>query len=170
MDLYLIRHADAVPVGQRGVTDDGERPLTEEGLERARALGETFRRRGVRLDRIVASPLVRARQTAEQLASAVGEPAPALDVCGELAPGGKPRKLTRAMREYSGDAIALVGHEPDLGRYAGWLMGSKKVHLEMAKAGVAVVRFAGKPGKGDGTLIGLLPPEWWTGERMAGAD
>jgi len=31
MDLYLIRHADALMLGERGITEDAERPLSEEG-------------------------------------------------------------------------------------------------------------------------------------------
>jgi len=31
MDLYLIRHADALALGERGNTQDSERPLSEKG-------------------------------------------------------------------------------------------------------------------------------------------
>jgi len=58
------------------------------------------------------------------------------------------------------EAIGLVGHMPDLGEFAAWLLGSKKVHLGLAKAGVALVRCDGSPIKGNGSLIWMVTPEW----------
>ncbi|HEV3202877.1 MAG TPA: histidine phosphatase family protein, partial [Gemmataceae bacterium] len=65
MNLYLIRHADAVPLGLQGITQDEERPLSDEGQIQARALTHVLALRGIRLDKIVSSPLVRTRQTTE---------------------------------------------------------------------------------------------------------
>ena len=39
MNLYLVRHADALPVGEQGIAVDEDRPLSEEGLRQARLLG-----------------------------------------------------------------------------------------------------------------------------------
>ena len=58
MDLYLIRHADALALGERGITDDEQRPLSEKGEEQAAAMGRFFKARGMAFDRIVSSPLV----------------------------------------------------------------------------------------------------------------
>ena len=38
MFLFFVRHADAVPVGEPGVTTDEERPLSAKGLDQARLL------------------------------------------------------------------------------------------------------------------------------------
>ena len=73
MELYLIRHADAAPVGQNGVLDDALRPLTPKGQEQSKAVGHGLVRRGVRVPMVVASPLLRARQTAEGIAQALAE-------------------------------------------------------------------------------------------------
>ena len=48
MELILIRHTDALPLGA-GSTQDTERPLSPEGQALARALGQALQRRGVRL-------------------------------------------------------------------------------------------------------------------------
>jgi phosphohistidine phosphatase SixA len=57
--------------------------------------------------------------------------------------------------------MALVGHQPDLGFYAGWLIGSKSAQVDLAKAGVARITCDDKPGKGRGMLIWLVTPEWF---------
>ncbi len=59
MDLYLIRHADALALGERGITDDAERPLSEQGESQAQTVGKVLHRQGVALDNIVTSPLLR---------------------------------------------------------------------------------------------------------------
>jgi phosphohistidine phosphatase len=160
MDLYLIRHADAVPLGENKVNEDAERPLTDLGREQSRQLAAGLRRRGVELNIVLTSPLLRARQTAEGMLDAWEGPRPDLQVCEELAPGGKRRKLSRFIRELGREKVAVVGHQPDLGEYAAWLIGSKKVHVEIAKAGVAYIPCANEPGRGMGSLVWLVTPEW----------
>jgi phosphohistidine phosphatase len=159
MDFYLIRHADAELLGEGGVTDDADRPLTAAGQAQCAALAGAFEKMKVQLDHLVSSPLLRARQTAEGLLQHWPAPAPALHPCEGLAPGGKRRKLTRFLRDLEGTAVGLVGHMPDLGIYAAWLIGSRKAQVEIAKAGVARIHFEGRPGKGQGVLNLVVTPE-----------
>src|SRR5215472_1662966 len=67
-ELYLIRHADALP-GAEEVTPGGydDQPLSELGRRQARALGK--RLRDARLAAVYSSPIGRARQTAEAVAT-----------------------------------------------------------------------------------------------------
>ena len=160
MDLYLIRHAEAVSLGEGGVTEDADRPLTERGREQAKAVASGLQRRGVRLAVLVTSPFLRARQTAEELLRHWPAPAPPVEACEALAPGGRPKKVTRFLNGVMEDVVALVGHMPDLGVYAGWLIGSKKAQLDLAKAGAAHVLCPDRPRKGSGTLLWLVTPEW----------
>jgi phosphohistidine phosphatase len=160
MDLYLIRHADAVPLGEDGVTSEEVRPLTAKGQEQAKLLASGLNARGIRLGMVLTSPLLRARQTAEGMLRAWPHPPAELRICDELAPGGKRRKLSRFLRELGSDNAALVGHEPDLGRFAAWLIASKKAHLELAKAGVAYILCNPPVRKRTGTLVWLVTPEW----------
>jgi phosphohistidine phosphatase len=161
MDFYLIRHAEAQALGEGDVTTDADRPLTDHGRAQCTLLATTLLRLGVRLDQVVSSPLLRARQTAEALLQHWPAPAPSLHLCDELAPAGKRRKLTRFLRALDGTSLALVGHMPDLGFYAGWLIGSKKAQLDLAKAGVARVHFEARPGKDQGLLEWLVGPDWY---------
>jgi phosphohistidine phosphatase len=161
VDLYLIRHGDAQPVDKKGVNDDADRPLTDEGKAQCKALATALERCGVRLGLIASSPLLRARQTAEELLRHWSAPAPELRVCQHLAPDSRNRKLTRFLLGLEADSVALVGHMPDLATYAAWLIGSKKVQLDVAKGGVARIECEDKPAKGAGLLTWLVTPAWY---------
>jgi phosphohistidine phosphatase len=161
MDLYLIRHADAQPLGQGGIHDDAERPLTEAGHVQCQSLAQALQRRGVRLTVVVTSPLLRARETAEGLLRHWSDPKPELQTCAELAPGGRRKKLARSLNDLAANAVALVGHQPDLFQLVGWLIGSKKAQIEIAKSGTALVACPDGVDKGAGSLVWLATPEWY---------
>lgn len=160
MDLYIIRHADALALGERGVTADEERPLSDDGHKQAAQIAAGLKKRGVELELLLTSPLVRARQTAEALRDGWGEGAPPVADCPYLAPGAKKRKLLDRLREQHVEALGLVGHNPDLSELVGWLVGSKKAGFNLEKAGVACVEFEGAPGKGCGSLAWVVTPSW----------
>jgi phosphohistidine phosphatase len=160
MDLYIIRHADAQPLAEGGIENDEDRPLTPEGQAQCGPLAAALQKHITRLDRIVTSPLLRARQTAEGLLNELEAPKPELHICDHLAPGGKRRKLTRFLCGIGTQAVAIVGHMPDLADYVGWLIGSRKAQIDLAKAGVACVHFEEEPDKGAGTLTWMVTPEW----------
>jgi phosphohistidine phosphatase len=161
MDLYVIRHAEALALGQAGVADDAERPLSDAGRSGCRRLAEALLRRDVRPGRVVSSPLVRARQTAEELLAAWPDPKPGLVVCPHLAPGGKRGKLTKFLRQLGDESLAVVGHEPDLSLYLARLIRGKKARVRMAKAGVAHLTFDQGLSKKGGVLDWLVTPEWY---------
>jgi phosphohistidine phosphatase len=157
MNLYVIRHADAGSHKQ-DPAEDAERPLTAAGLAQMKKVAKGMRAWDVRFDAVVASPLLRARQTAEELLRNWSQPVPELRVCEELAPGGKRRLLARFLREQGGEALAVVGHEPDLSTFAAWLIGSKKAQIQLEKAGVACIICEDGPRKGAGSLAWLATP------------
>jgi phosphohistidine phosphatase len=160
MELYLIRHAEAAPPGENNVSDE-DRPLTSCGEAQAAALGKALRGHGIELRLVLSSPLLRARQTAEELVRQWPEPRPDFRVYKELALGGKRRHLLRALRQQGADRVAVIGHEPELGALAAYLMGSKKLHIPLDKAAVAFLRCNAGLEKGDGQLEWLLPPAWY---------
>jgi phosphohistidine phosphatase len=161
MHLYLIRHADAAALGERGITEDAARPLSQQGEAQAHKVGRTLRKKGVKLDKLVTSPLVRARQTADLILQGWEGSPPEVLVCDCLAPDAKPRKLAKFLRKLGGEHVALVGHLPHIAEWAGWLVGAKKAHLELAKAGIALVACGDGPGKGMGVLQWLVTPDWF---------
>lgn len=109
MRLYLVRHAEAAP----GEPDE-LRALTPEGRRAAHALGEQLAAEGVRPDAIISSPLLRARETAAELARATGG-APTADE--RLAFGATAAGVLEAA-EGKGETVVAVGHQPDCGRIA----------------------------------------------------
>jgi phosphohistidine phosphatase len=160
MDLYIIRHAEAQPLGESGIQHDEDRPLTAAGHAQCKPLAAALQRQGVHLERIVTSPLLRARQTAEDLLGELAAPKPELHICDHLSPSGKRRKLTRFLIGLGAQSVAIVGHMPDLGEYTGWLIGSRKAQIDLAKAGAACVHFDDEPDKGAGVLLWMVTPQW----------
>ena len=87
MELYLIRHADALALGERGITNDEERPVSEKGETQAAAAATALQSRRIALDKLFTSPLVRARQTAEIFLRIWSKPELILETCDALSPG-----------------------------------------------------------------------------------
>ncbi len=116
MDLYIIRHAIAQPLGQKNDFTDEKRALTSEGRDRMREIARGLRKLGIELDMILTSPLVRAVETAEIVATALGVNKKDVEQTAALAPGGSQDELIAEIKnKTSAEAIALVGHQPDLG-------------------------------------------------------
>jgi len=109
MRLYLVRHAEAEP----GEPDELRR-LTAAGRRQAERLAERLAGSRPRPAAVICSPLLRARETAELLARAVAlEPVPD----PRLAPGAGPDDVRAAVAGL-GEAVVVVGHQPDCGRIA----------------------------------------------------
>ncbi len=156
--LYLVRHAIA---GERGPQwpNDEERPITKDGAARMREIVKGFTRLDESIALILTSPLVRARQTAEILAAGLS-PAPPIKAFAALAPGGSPPHVVAALnglRTRAG-AIALVGHEPDLGRLAAWLI-SARTPPPFKKGGICRIDVDDWPPARNGRLVWLATPK-----------
>ncbi len=70
MKIYLIRHGETAWNRESRIQGREDVPLDGEGLAQARALAEAFRH--APLTAVLTSPLLRARKTAELIASAAG--------------------------------------------------------------------------------------------------
>ncbi len=160
MNLYIIRHADAGDP-RTWQSDDEERPLSELGQTQARTLGEMLRQQGSPLDVVVSSPLVRTRETAEQILE--GWPnTPKLQFHTLLAPGEmRRRKFARVIAELGFENVAVVGHDPDLPALLGWLIGVDPNNVHLRKGAAALVTFDDGIEKGEGELAWLVTPEWF---------
>jgi phosphohistidine phosphatase len=112
--LYVVRHAEAAP----GAPDE-LRSLTRAGREQARSLAARLAGEGVKLDAVVSSPLLRARETAAAIGKALGVP---VAVDERLRPGAT-AELVRAATAGRGEAVVVVGHEPDCGEIVSDLSG-----------------------------------------------
>ena len=90
MELLIIRHAIAAERDAQRWHDDGSRPLSPLGMRRARRAAAGLRAITRAPDRLLTSPLVRARQTAKILTEVAGWP-PA-EEAAELLPGTAPSR------------------------------------------------------------------------------
>ena len=136
-ELYLVRHAIAAERGEDWPNDD-KRPLTARGVARFKEEVEGLIMLGVAVDEIFTSELVRAKQTADLLAT--GLPGkPVVKILDALSPGHEPRSvMAQLAKQAHRRRIALVGHEPDLGELAAHLIGAGRA-LPFKKGGVCRV-------------------------------
>jgi phosphohistidine phosphatase len=153
LTVVLVRHAIAEE--RRPGLRDAARRLTPEGRDKLEQAARGLKRLGVVPDRILTSPLVRAAETAEVLAEVL---APDLrpETFGPLAPGQAPQEVRDALPE-DARTVVLVGHEPDLGELASWLLtgSTDGMRLPFRKAGAAAIELE----EGEGTLRWMLAPK-----------
>ena len=115
MLVFLIRHAHA----DAGEPDEA-RPLSARGEAEARVVAETLSRHDEPPVLVLTSPLLRARQTAEEIASATSAE---LRVEAALAPGTTLDALRKTIGEET-RPVAAVCHQPDCSRMVRSLTGS----------------------------------------------
>lgn len=159
MNLYIIRHAIAVPRGAPGVADDAPRPLTSDGARKMRKEAKSLSRLGIEFDQIWTSPYVRAHQTAEILAEQMGLSA-GVRVVRALLPGaGFDALAAEICRHHPVESLALVGHEPDLGEFVTRLLtGVGTSAIRFKKGGIACVEIDDFALPLRGELCWLLTP------------
>ena len=149
MDVYIIRHAAAEDRDTSRWPDDAKRPLTESGRKKfrrvARHLGEVVESKPL----VLSSRFVRAWETAMILANEADWPKP--KECDALELKNN-RQVFSVLREHATEkAIALVGHEPQLGQLISLLLtgDEDRVRLGFKKGAVAslTVPIAQPPGE-----------------------
>lgn len=156
MYLYIVRHGIAEDHGTR--SSDEERALTEEGREKMKEAARGFRRLDLQIARIFASPLVRARQTAEILADELGLK---VDLMKELAPGHAPASVCDVLKPHRGKlpSAAVVGHEPNCSELVSHLLDTRgAVTVDFKKGAMCLIETESLE-MGSGCLIWHLPPK-----------
>ena len=158
MDLLIVRHAIAFERSTQRWPDDGKRPLSPRGVLRAHQAAAGLKLLAARPQRVLSSPLLRTRQTAEILTRSARWPK-AVE-CPLLAPGSSPERLLALLAGLRERRIAIVGHQPDLGSLlSACLPGDvASAAFELKKMGAALVEFPGSARGGHGTLLWLAPP------------
>lgn len=154
--LYLIRHAIADERGPKW-PDDTKRPLTRAGIAKMRRAAKGIVAAGMKVDLVLSSPLIRARQTAEIVAGAFKRP-PKIVEAKELAPDQSAETVAKLLASHRQTRqLALVGHEPDLGQLAAWLIGAPRP-IPFKKGGVARIEIHDAAVRGGGRLVWLATP------------
>jgi len=159
MLLYIVRHGIAVDIGQNGVQRDEDRMLTPIGRDRMASVADGLKALNCAPERIVSSPLVRARETAEILACRLTKSQP-IETVDELSTHGTPEGTVKWLRKQNDDSVMLVGHMPGVAELTALLAGGGlDTDIRFKKAAVACVSCEGKPLAGVGTLEWLVPPK-----------
>jgi phosphohistidine phosphatase len=146
-ELYLLRHGIAVPPGTPNIPDD-ERPLTSKGERRMRQIARGLRLLDLKLDRIVTSPLPRARATAEIVAEEL-DAKDRLETADLLRAGTDAPAIQAWLRERTEDRLMLVGHNPALTDLVTRLVlgaaGPQAQVCELKKGGIAALQPSSSP-------------------------
>ncbi len=151
--VHLLRHAHAGNAFE-WIGDDDLRPLTDKGRAQCGRLGAFLEEHGVRPDVIVASPKVRATQTAELVASKLGM---TVRTDRRLADGFGQRELWALLDETGAREIMFVGHDPDLSTLLAYLIDAAGINLK--KGALATIDMRTKLGDGEAELRWLVTPE-----------
>ena len=125
MELILWRHAEA-----EESMPDRARKLTQRGHKHAGRVAEWLQQRLPAKFIVIASPAERTRQTAQ----ALGVPFKTVEA---LAPGASVAHILNAAEwpERKG-AVIVVGHQPDLGRVAAFLVSGEEADWTLKKGGL----------------------------------
>lgn len=159
MDLFLIRHGIAIERSHQ--LPDADRYLTTAGEKKTRKVAERLVASGTQVELILTSPLVRARQTAEILQAA--EFAPQIETFQPLAPDGNMQLWVNWLQVHDYRAVALVGHQPDLGHWAEQLVyGHIQDKLILKKAGIIGLKVGDRGSPiANSELFLLTAPKWF---------
>jgi phosphohistidine phosphatase len=165
MQLLIIRHAIAFERDRHRWADDGARPLSPAGLSRSRKAAAGLKELCKVPDRLLSSPLIRARQTAKILTEVASWPA--AEIAPELAPGESAAAVLTLLAMDRSMRIAVVGHQPDLSALlaACLLRDGSTLPIEMKKNAVACLSFEGKTQVGHAALKWVATPRMLRGFR-----
>ena len=158
MELLIVRHAAAEAAEQESGDDDAGRRLTPKGKCRMRRAVDGLTTVLPDVDAIASSPLVRALETARILASAYKVRKP-VQLSALEPTGGREGVLAWLKDQGENDIVAVVGHEPNLGLLASWLLAAPLNHfVELKKGGACLLAWPDAPSPGNAWLKWALTP------------
>jgi phosphohistidine phosphatase len=142
VDIYILRHGRAEKRAPSVRGDEG-RALTGEGRTEILGVAEFLASRDVVFGCIATSPFVRAKETAEIVARALGKRGILAD-WQELTPGSSIEALeSRISGRPEDESLLIVGHEPLLGQFTGYMItGGGNAAMAFGKGGLAKIRNA----------------------------
>jgi len=138
MRLYLVRHGLAVDRTDPKCPSEAERHLTPEGVEKTKRVAEGMSALGISGDVFISSPYLRALQTAEIFADALGFPTEKILRTEALLPGANPEMLFRELVKLKeAKETFCFGHAPHLDEALAFALGVRHAITALKKAGVA---------------------------------
>lgn len=156
LQLWLGRHGEAIDPD--AVASDFDRYLTAFGRHQVSQLTKWLLSRQEAPELVLHSPLVRARQTAEVIASEIKHGAVVMEE-PLLAPGFSTAALLRRLKNAGVRRVVCIGHQPDIGHSLSEMTGG--VRAAIAPGTLASIEFHGSIAVGAGTLRWLADPSWF---------
>ena len=165
MELLIVRHAIAFERDRQRWRDDAARPLSPVGIRQSRKAAAGMKEISKAPDRLLTSPLVRARQTAQILTDVAGWPQ--AEEVHELSPGQSALAVLTLLGKDRSKRVAVVGHQPDLAALlTACLLGEDgALAVDMKKNAVACVSFEDSARAGRAVLKWLATPRMLRGLR-----
>jgi phosphohistidine phosphatase len=157
MILYLVRHGIAVDPNDPKSPPEPQRPLTAKGVQKTRAAALGLHQLKVKPDVLITSPYVRAAQTAEIFAEALGFSQQKIRTHDALKPAGSAPEMAKEIIRLRAKEIMCFGHAPQLDLMIAHLAGAPSVFTALKKAGVACLEHSASRGKWD--LLWILTPK-----------
>jgi len=159
MELYIVRHGIAIDREDPKSPAEADRFLTEEGIEKTKQVAKAIAALGLHADLMVSSPYVRAMQTAEIFASALGYAKQKIVKTETLLPGAEPAAFFRELaKQKQASAVFCFGHGPNVDEVLAAGIGSNRQVTSMKKAGVALLELK-RISPPSGQLVWLAPPK-----------
>lgn len=136
MEIYLLRHGEAVELETANVKTDFDRSLTPKGKRVIKNVARAMRLMEVAIGLVLSSPLVRAKQTASIVARTL-KLQDRVMLADELVVGASQKKLINRLCRIDPppEAVLLVGHEPYLSRLVSVLVTGRPDAAILVKKG-----------------------------------
>jgi len=154
--LFFLRH------GEAGINShsDFERELTDKGVSASKSVGEFCKKSEISFTHIITSPLVRAKQTAQEVVKFF--PNTPIEKSEFLTPDSDPKNLFHFLRSFtSGSRILLVTHEPFASICISTLIsGTETANVVMKTTSLACIETHGTPVRGNGNLLWIIPSDF----------
>jgi phosphohistidine phosphatase len=160
MRLLIIRHGIARDQQEFAKTGrvDALRPLTHAGKKKMRGAARGLKKVVPEISILATSPLTRAVQTAKIVGNKY-------DLKHLTIASLSPRKPFSQLLEWlqknaePTSTIAIVGHEPHLSTFTGWMLtGLKETFITLKKGGAILLEMEGEIKAGRAKLVWSLPP------------
>jgi phosphohistidine phosphatase len=132
MQVFILRHGEA----QLFADSDAERALTSVGYQQTLEILAASKAELSKVTRIVASPYVRAQQTAALVAEMLALP---LETSPLLVPEGNLAEVTQLLETLSQETPLLVSHQPLVGTLVDWFCGLPRGRQVMGTSALAAI-------------------------------
>jgi phosphohistidine phosphatase len=158
MDLYVVRHGIAIDREDPKCPADAERYLTEDGIEKTKQVAKGIAALAITPDLFISSPYVRAMQTAEIFAGALGYSRQKIRHSDLLLPGAEPSLLFRELsKDKHSSCVFVFGHAPHVDELVAAVFAQKRNFTSLKKAGVVAINLK-RLSPPSGELLWLATP------------